>query len=399
MPKDTINDVRNIGIAAHIDAGKTTLTERVLFYTGASHKIGEVHDGQAMDYMAEEQAHGITITSVVTQCPWKDHIIQIADTPGHADFTIEVERAMRVLDGAIIVLDAVSGVEPQTETVCAKPTGSTFPGSPSSTPPWRTTHGRWTPSPSGSAATRLICVPTDDHTVVDLVNGCVYAFSGDRGETVTTLPLTDELRAATEEHRETMLLSAAEYDPSSKTSCWRMATRPRAGGRAARRDHRRRDPPCFPVLHCATGGSARARRRLGIAAALKDRPPTNGIDIKNDSTERIEMEDWALAALAFKVQLWDGRRHVFARIYRGTLSAGEKIESLERHGRAGCPNLRRQCGLQAASKPPAGPNRAPGRPETRHHRGHLRRPRGSVGSDREPRPGSGIGDRARELSR
>ena len=109
---------RNIGIAAHVDAGKTTLSERVLYYTGASHKVGEVHEGTAhMDWMAEEQAHGITITAAVTQCPWKDHLLQVIDTPGHVDFTIEVERSMRVLDGAIIVMDGVRGVEPQTETV------------------------------------------------------------------------------------------------------------------------------------------------------------------------------------------------------------------------------------------------------------------------------------------
>jgi elongation factor G len=110
--------VRNIGIAAHVDAGKTTLTERILFYTGASHKIGEVHDGAAhMDWMAEEQQHGITITAAVTRAPWRDHLLQVVDTPGHVDFTIEVERSMRVLDGVILVLDGVRGVEPQTETV------------------------------------------------------------------------------------------------------------------------------------------------------------------------------------------------------------------------------------------------------------------------------------------
>ena len=102
--------VRNIGVAAHVDAGKTTLTERILYYTGASHKIGEVHEGAAhMDYMAEEQSHGITITSAVTKAPWRDHTLQIVDTPGHVDFTIEVERSMRVLDGCILVLDGVSG--------------------------------------------------------------------------------------------------------------------------------------------------------------------------------------------------------------------------------------------------------------------------------------------------
>jgi elongation factor G len=119
MPKPTpLAHVRNIGVAAHVDAGKTTLTERILYYTGVSHKLGEVHDGTAhMDYLAEEQSHGITITSAVTKAPWRDHVLQIVDTPGHVDFTIEVERSMRVLDGYVLVLDGVRGVEPQTETV------------------------------------------------------------------------------------------------------------------------------------------------------------------------------------------------------------------------------------------------------------------------------------------
>ena len=119
MPRVTpLEKYRNIGIAAHIDAGKTTTTERILYYTGKSHKIGEVHDGAAtMDFMEQEQERGITITSAATTCFWKDHRINIIDTPGHVDFTIEVERSMRVLDGAVAVFDAVAGVEPQSETV------------------------------------------------------------------------------------------------------------------------------------------------------------------------------------------------------------------------------------------------------------------------------------------
>ena len=109
---------RNIGIMAHIDAGKTTTTERILYYTGKSYKIGEVHEGAAtMDHMAQEQERGITITSAATTCIWNNHRINIIDTPGHVDFTIEVERSLRVLDGAVAVFDSVAGVEPQTETV------------------------------------------------------------------------------------------------------------------------------------------------------------------------------------------------------------------------------------------------------------------------------------------
>ena len=110
--------VRNIGIAAHIDAGKTTCTERILFYTGRLHRMGEVHDGTAaMDWMDQERERGITITSAATACDWNDHQINIIDTPGHVDFTAEVERSLRVLDGAIGVFCAVGGVEPQSETV------------------------------------------------------------------------------------------------------------------------------------------------------------------------------------------------------------------------------------------------------------------------------------------
>ena len=113
-----LEKTRNIGIMAHIDAGKTTTTERILFYTGRTHKIGEVHDGQAtMDWMAQEQERGITITSAATTCHWKGYRINIIDTPGHVDFTVEVERSLRVLDGAVLVLAAKDGVQPQSETV------------------------------------------------------------------------------------------------------------------------------------------------------------------------------------------------------------------------------------------------------------------------------------------
>src|ERR1700750_1517847 len=119
MPRETpLNRTRNIGIMAHIDAGKTTTTERILFYTGITYKIGEVHEGTAlMDWMEQEQEPGIPITSAATTCFWRDHRVNIIDTPGHVDFTAEVERSLRVLDGAVAVFDSVAGVEPQSETV------------------------------------------------------------------------------------------------------------------------------------------------------------------------------------------------------------------------------------------------------------------------------------------
>ena len=119
MPRQvSLEKTRNIGIMAHIDAGKTTTTERILYYTGINHKIGEVHDGAAtMDWMVQEQERGITITSAATTCFWKEHRINIIDTPGHVDFTAEVERSLRVLDGSVTVLSAKGGVEPQSETV------------------------------------------------------------------------------------------------------------------------------------------------------------------------------------------------------------------------------------------------------------------------------------------
>src|SRR5947208_3310018 len=119
MPrKFPLEKTRNIGIMAHIDAGKTTTTERILYYTGRTHKMGEVHEGAAtMDWMAQEQERGITITSAATTAEWRNHRINIIDTPGHVDFTVEVERSLRVLDGAVAVFDSVAGVQPQSETV------------------------------------------------------------------------------------------------------------------------------------------------------------------------------------------------------------------------------------------------------------------------------------------
>ncbi|RME28436.1 MAG: elongation factor G [Deltaproteobacteria bacterium] len=334
-----LSHIRNIGIAAHIDAGKTTLTERILYYTGASHKIGEVHDGAAhMDWMEEEKAHGITITSAVTRCPWREQLIQVVDTPGHVDFTIEVERAMRVLDGAVIVMDAVRGVEPQTETVWRQADRFAIP---------RMIFVNKMDRPGASyqrcmdsLVKRLgghpvpVCVPVaDEEAVINVIEQQFWRFSGERGEHVEVGPVPEAWQDLLAEHRETMLFAAAEADPELEEAVleereipperlWAALRKLTLEGRA----------------HPFFGGSA--LRNWGVQPLLDgviklmpaplDRPPTlarrpegHGGD---EDEEIVEMDPTGpLAALAFKVQLWDGRRHVFVRIYRGTLSPGDKV--------------------------------------------------------------------------
>jgi elongation factor G len=218
-----IRMTRNIGIMAHIDAGKTTTTERVLFYTGKSHRIGEVHDGAAvMDYMPQEQERGITITSAATTCEWADHRINIIDTPGHVDFTVEVERSLRVLDGDVAVFDGVAGVEPQSETV------------------WRQADRYGVPricfvnklDRVGATLTRTVEMLKDrlsahpiviqipiglegaHEGVIDLVKMEALHFDGDHGEEVRSEPVDDSHAMYDEasEAREAMLEALSEVD-------------------------------------------------------------------------------------------------------------------------------------------------------------------------------------------
>ncbi|OQX45717.1 MAG: GTP-binding protein, partial [Candidatus Sedimenticola endophacoides] len=210
--------IRNIGIAAHIDAGKTTLTERILFYTGALYKIGEVHDGAAhMDYMAEEQNHGITITSALTKARWGEHLIQIIDTPGHVDFTIEVERSMRVLDGCVIVLDAVRGVEPQTETVWRQRSKFSLPSLFFINKVDRL--GADYDKSLRSIAKRLGALPvpvtiplSEQHAVVHLIERQLIRFDGEHGEVLSAEPCPDATWAEMAEHHESLLMGIAESD-------------------------------------------------------------------------------------------------------------------------------------------------------------------------------------------
>src|SRR5438067_6919054 len=216
-----LSKTRNIGIMAHIDAGKTTTTERILYYTGKNYKIGEVHEGAAtMDWMVQEQERGITITSAATAANWRGHRINIIDTPGHVDFTVEVERSLRVLDGAVAVFDAVAGVEPQSETVWRQAdrydvpriafinkmdrVGADFFAA------WRSIRERLGANavpiqlPIGSEA--------DFEGVVDLINNVAITYTDDLGTTIETEEVPLEMREQVELYHKQLVEAVAEFD-------------------------------------------------------------------------------------------------------------------------------------------------------------------------------------------
>jgi elongation factor G len=338
--KTPLSDVRNIGICAHIDAGKTTTTERILYYTGKSHNIGEVHDGGAtMDWMEQEQERGITITSAATTCFWNEKRINIIDTPGHVDFTIEVERSLRVLDGAITVFDGVAGVEPQSETV------------------WRQADKYCVPRMcfvnkldragadfyrcvdmivSRLGATPLVMqLPIgveDEFTgVVDLVKmKAVVWKGGDLGAEYSYLDIPADLQAKAEEYRSKLVEAAVEVDDAMMEkylsgeeiteeelkSCVRKGTIASA---------------FVPVL-CGT-----AFKNKGVQPLLDavvdylpspvDVPAIKGVDAKTGEEIQVpNSEDAPFSALAFKVMTdpFVGSL-TFARIYSGRLTAGSMV--------------------------------------------------------------------------
>jgi len=326
---------RNIGIAAHVDAGKTTLTERMLYYAGASHKIGEVHEGAAhMDYLVEEQQHGITITAAVTRLPWRDHLIQLIDTPGHVDFTIEVERSMRVLDGCVIVLDGVRGVEPQTETVWRQRTRFRLPAlgfinkldRPGADFGRALTTVRQRLNIEPVAVT--VPAPEPDGTVIHLIEQTRLRFLGERGEQVVITPCDAATWEPLRPLRESLWLAAAEMDEAlaeqvltgqepDPAAVWAALRQATLAGQVM---------PCF-------AGSALRNQGVqplldGIVRLLPaptERPPSLA-QRANGGEERVAMTaDGPLVALAFKVQRWEGRRHVFVRLYRGTLKPGDEV--------------------------------------------------------------------------
>ena len=359
MKPPDLSCVRNIGIVAHVDAGKTTLTERLLFFTGSTHKMGEVHDGDAhMDYLAEEQAHGITITAAVTKARWGDYLVQLIDTPGHVDFTIEVDRSMRVLDGCVVVIDGVRGVEPQTETVWRQREKFALPAvffvnkmdRPGADFGQALAHigkrlgGRPVP----------VAVPLPErNAAVHLVEKTLLKFAGKQGTELTAQPCDAATWAQVARQREALLLSLSESDETLAELVLNEQEPPAEAVWSSLRDATLAGTayPCF-------GGSALRNQGVqplldGIVRLLPaplERPPASAQTLDGHSISVSMDRNGPLAALAFKVQLWDGRRHVFARIYRGTLRPGDSIVVPDPTGNAHAERVARVFDIDANKK-------------------------------------------------
>ncbi|MGD9136828.1 MAG: GTP-binding protein, partial [Desulfobacterales bacterium] len=337
--KNKINNIRNIGIIAHIDAGKTTVTERILYYTGRSHKIGEVHDGEAiMDWMADEQERGITITSAVTTCHWKDLEIHIIDTPGHVDFTIEVERSLRVLDGAVGVFSAVEGVEPQSETVWRQADkygvpkmafvnkmdriGADFYGTVEMMKERLHANPLLLQLPVGQGESF-----TD---VIDLIEMKQISWQEDSlGADYTLSEISDEYLPKAEEYREKIIEAAAEYDDEVMEAYLSEITiDPQKILDAIRRATIHLE--LIPVL-CGSALKNKGIQPLldAIAKFLPspiDVPPIKGTHPDTGDIIECKAKDSApLAALIFKVSMTEGRKLSFVRVYSGRMKVGEDV--------------------------------------------------------------------------
>lgn len=335
----SLEKTRNIGIMAHIDAGKTTTTERILFYTGVNHKIGEVHDGAAtMDWMDQEQERGITITSAATTCYWKGHRINIIDTPGHVDFTVEVERSLRVLDGAIAVLTARGGVEPQTETVWRQAekygvprmayvnkmdsTGADF---------FNVMHMMQERLNANPVAIQLpIGVEDTFCGVVDLVKMDAIIYEDDLGKVSDEVAIPDELQAQAEEYREKLLEALAETDDELMEKYLGGEELTEEEIRSAIRKATIACQIC-PVT-CGSSFKNKGVQPMLDAVVAYMPAPTDIPDIKGTNPEtgeedsRPSSDDAPFAALAFKIMAdpFVGKL-AFFRVYSGTLDAGSYV--------------------------------------------------------------------------
>jgi elongation factor G len=338
--KTPLAKTRNIGIMAHIDAGKTTTTERILFYTGKSHKIGEVHDGAAtMDWMVQEQERGITITSAATTCFWHDHRIQIIDTPGHVDFTVEVERSLRVLDGAVAVFCAVGGVQPQSETVWRQADRYHVPRIAYINKMDRTgaDFHKVVAMMKERLGTRPILlqlpIGAEDkfEGIIDLIDMKAIHFNeDDKGINPTVGPIPEELVDDAEMHRHDLVEAAAEYDDGLLE---KFLGDEEIGVEELKAAIRTATIDCA-VTPVVCGASFKNK---GVQALLDaiieylpsplDIPPVTGASIKTGETVERPADDKApFAALAFKVMTdpYVGKLTYF-RVYSGTMTSGSHV--------------------------------------------------------------------------
>lgn len=348
MKRHPLEQIRNIGIISHIDAGKTTVTERILYYTGISHKLGEVHDGEAvMDWMQQEKERGITITAAATTCRWRNCMINIIDTPGHVDFTIEVERSLRVLDGAIAIFSAVEGVEPQSEAVWHQADRYRVPRIAFINKMDRVGGDFFAAVQSIREKLGARALPVqlplgkeeDFQGVIDLISMKAYVWHAeDLGRTYEEVPIPEASLAEAEQYREALLEAVVEYDET-------LLEKYLSGTPLSREEilHAIRQATLglhvFPVL-CGSGLRNRAIQPLLDAVvdylpSPLDVPPVQGINPQSGEVEtRASDRNAPFSALAFKIQTDEGgRRLTYLRIYSGQITPGAQVYNTNRNTR------------------------------------------------------------------